>query len=183
MFPSQGKGGARHHPQKPGGAERGGGGGEGELRGAGPASTRGCRPRVPTGGCGHPDPVYAAHVCACESLCARPGSWGSFWWGGGCLCVHLCVRSRMHELIISNSNDFQRGSESIAQSGDPGGLPLALRTQLRLSGLCSPPRDSAGALRGSRRRGAAEGPLRSRPPSPPVRGTNPSPPSSTPGGW
>lgn len=125
----------------------------------------GLPPTGPHGGLRAPRPACAAHVCVCERLCARPGRWGYLGGGGGCLCVHLCVcvRSRMHELIISNSNDFQRGSESIAQSGDPGGLLSALRTQPQLAGLWSPPRDSARALRGSRRRGEAEGLFRSHP--------------------
>lgn len=123
------------------------------------------------------------HMCMCVSASVPVPGAGDIWGGGSrgvCVYICVCVRSRMHELIISNSNDFQRGSESIAQSGDPGGLRFALRTQPRLSGLCSPPGDSAGALRGSRRWGAAEGLFRRRPPSPPVRGTNPSPPSAAP---
>lgn len=55
-----------------------------------------------------------------------PGA-GDIWGARGVsVCTSVCVRSRIHQLIISNSNDFQRDSEGIAQSGDSGGLRLAL---------------------------------------------------------
>lgn len=149
-----GKGGTHDHPQNPGPWRKRPAPSPGRLR------TRrrralvhaGLLPTRPPGVLWAPQPACAAHVCECERLCARPGRRGYLGGEGVSVCTSVCVRSRIHQLIISNSNDFQRGSEGIAQSGDSGGLRLALQTQPRLYGLCSHPQDSAGALRGSRRR-------------------------------